>query len=385
MNKENASGLKAPAYAALALAFASFGDAFLYPFLPVNSQAVAVPIAWVGILLSVNRFVRIFSNTMMVHIISKQGLRFTMIIAVMLAIFSTLGYAISTSVVLWLFFRVCWGLSFSAMRIGTLGYALTQSNQGTALGTSKSLQEAGPMAALLLAPLLLQKFPVNQIFFLLALLSAPSIYFAWRLPRTEHIQVPVPNTTFLRWPSTFNAITLLTAVLIDGIIVVVLGVLFLKYRDNISLIMATSLAAFYLGYRRICLVALSPAGGWLADKIGLDTIFKVSMVFIIAGLIFLISGWITVGSVIVFTFYSINSAITPASAAKNQSHSLSAVAENATWRDVGAAAGTVIGGLLISSPYLINIMLIATLLLTFLFLIYWGAASRALKLLYLWK
>ncbi len=65
MNGTKEGGLKAPALAALVLAFASFGDAFLYPFLPVNFDAAGVPLAYVGLVLSVNRIIRIISNSIM--------------------------------------------------------------------------------------------------------------------------------------------------------------------------------------------------------------------------------------------------------------------------------------------------------------------------------
>jgi hypothetical protein len=45
MSETNDKGIKASAFAALALAFASFGDAFLYPFLPVNFESVGIPVA----------------------------------------------------------------------------------------------------------------------------------------------------------------------------------------------------------------------------------------------------------------------------------------------------------------------------------------------------
>lgn len=385
MGKTIKTGLKAPAFASLALAFASFGDAFLYPFLPVNNVVVGVPVVWVGVLLSINRFVRIFSNTTMVHLVAKYGLRIVMICAVLLAIISTTGYAIASGILHWLFFRTFWGLSFSAMRIGTLGYALQQPKQGLALGISRSLQEAGPMTALFLAPILLNNFPIKIIFFLLAGFSLPALWFAWRLPKIEDKTHAAGNRRFLRLPSTFNSITLFSAVLIDGIMVVVLGKLFLHYRDHISLIAATTLAAFYLGYRRICLVALSPTGGWIADKVGLDRIFNISIAFVTLGLLVLISGWIATGSVIVFTSYSINVAITPGTASRNQLHSLAAVAENATWRDIGAAIGTLMGGVLLTSPHLTAILLIGIFSLLILLLIHLGAAQKAMKLLYLWK
>jgi MFS family permease len=155
MNKQNITGLRSSAFAALALAFASFGDAFLYPFLPINSNAIGVPVVWVGLLLSINRFARIFSNALMVRLLERFGLRAVMLTAVILAIISTFGYGIAAGLAAWLTFRVLWGLSFSAMRIGTLGYALQTQRPGFALGLSRGLQEVGPMASLFISPILL--------------------------------------------------------------------------------------------------------------------------------------------------------------------------------------------------------------------------------------
>jgi MFS family permease len=385
MIKEDNMSLKASSFAALALAFASFGDAFLYPFLPVNFDAVGIPMVWVGVLLSINRFVRIVSNTWIVHAFAKYGLRSIMILAVVLAITSTLGYGIATGVVALIFFRIMWGLAFSAMRIGTLGYALQHERVGFALGITRSLQESGPMIALMIAPFLLTYFQSPTIFYVLAALSIPALYFAFALPRGEDKTQSVVGTKVMQWPTTLNSITLVSAILIDGIVVVVLGVLFLHYRDNISLLTATSLAAFYLGYRRICLVVLSPAGGWIADRTGLDRVFNVSMALVTLGLIAILAGWIGTGAIIVFTFYSINSAVTPGSATSGKLHSLAAVAENATWRDIGAAIGTLLGGFLISSPHLNSIMLVSIFALVILLFIHLGSRGRVIKLFYLWK
>jgi DHA1 family multidrug resistance protein-like MFS transporter len=385
MNEKKEIGLKASAYAALALAFASFGDAFLYPFLPVNFAEAGVPVIWVGLLLSINRFVRIFSNTMIVHAFSKYGLRVIMIIAVALAIISTLGYGVAASVVIWLMFRVMWGLAFSAMRIGTLAYALQNERRGFALGVSRSLQESGPMLSLFLAPLLLQYLHIEVVFYALAFLSLPALYFAINLPAGNDKTPSLQHRRFLKWPSSLNSITLISAIVIDGIVVVVLGVLFLNFREHITPAAATALAAFYLGYRRVCSVALSPAGGWIADKIGMDRIFNISVVCIVLGLIVLTFGWIGSGAVIVFTFYSINSAITPGSASMTNSHSLAAVAENATWRDIGAAVGTLIGGLLILSPYLDKVLLIGIAAMIILLFIHLGTMKPIFKRVLLWK
>jgi MFS family permease len=377
--------LKASAFAALALAFASFGDAFLYPFLPVNFDSVGVPVLWIGLLLSINRFVRIISNTLLVHAFAKYGLRSIMILAVVLAITATFGYGIATGLLAWLSFRVMWGLAFSAMRIGTLGYALQYERKGFALGLSRSLQEAGPMLTLFMAPVLLRYFEPKKIFYLLAVLSAPALYFAISLPNVDDKTQGLESRKVIRWPSSLNSITLVSAILIDGILVVVLGVLLLYYRESITIVTATTLTAFYLGYRRICLVALAPAGGWIADKIGLERVFNLSMALVALGLVLILAGWIGTGAAIVFTFYSINAVVTPGSATKGDSHSLAAVAENATWRDIGAAVGTLTGGFLISSQYLNTVLAVATFAVIVQLLFHLGTARKAINLFYSWK
>src|SRR5690606_20328428 len=132
---------------------------------------------------------------------------------------------------------------------------------------------------------LLSYFEPKTIFYLLALLSAPGLFFAFSLPNADDKTQGLESRKFIRWPSSLNSITLVSAILIDGIIVVVLGVLFIHYRESITIVKATTLAAFYLGYRRICLVALSPAGGWIADKIGLERVFNFSMALVALGLV----------------------------------------------------------------------------------------------------
>ena len=124
----------------------------------MNYDDVGISIAWVGLLLSINRWVRIFSNSLTVRVIEKYGYRIVMIIAVVIAILSTMGYGIATNLFLWILFRVMWGLAFSAMRIGTLGYALRHQKKGIALGVSRSFQELGPMLALFISPVLVKTF-----------------------------------------------------------------------------------------------------------------------------------------------------------------------------------------------------------------------------------
>src|SRR5690606_34281933 len=167
-----------------------------------------------GLILSINRFVRILSNVLMVHAFSRYGLRSVMVIAVLLAITSTFGYGLATGVLSWVLLRIMWGLAFSAMRIGVLGYALQHQRRGFSFGLSRSLQEAGPMLSLFMAPILITNLDSRTIFYFLSVLSLPALYFTWKLPVKDDKTQMVESRRLLNWPSTLNSITLVSAIVI---------------------------------------------------------------------------------------------------------------------------------------------------------------------------
>jgi MFS family permease len=368
-----------PMYAALALAFASFGDAFLYPYLPLRGERLGMSVAWIGILLSVNRFARIFTNALIARACATYGFRPVTVIAVTAAVVSTAGYGFVSGIIGWILFRICWGLSYSVLRISAISYSLEHERQSFSLGLSKSIQEAGPMVTLIVAPPLLFQLEIKTIFSILALVSLPGVYFALRLPQKFGTTTPFSFKKFAKVPSTFNLLTFSSAALIEGVMVVTLGVLFLKYNENISVLAASILTASYLGYRRVCLIAFSPFGGWMADRYGLERIFLTSFVMVFAGLLLLIAGWIEAGAIIVFAFYSVLSALTPGAASSKSTYVLEAVSENATWRDIGAALGTLVGGLLLESDLLMFFLLGGTLFMGVMFLRYADVMNRTYK------
>ena len=70
-----------------------------------------------------------------------------------------------------------------------------------------------------------------------------------------------------------------------------------------------------------------------------------------------------IGLVIIFIFNSVNSTMAPAGASKNETDKIAAVTTNATWRDIGAAAGTLTGGLLLSDTWLFPLFIIITFIM----------------------
>src|SRR5688500_2473339 len=131
--KQNSTGLKYPLFASLTLSFASFGDAFLYPFLPQYAEVMQIPVVWIGVLLSINRFIRIVFNPFVIELFIKYGIRQTTIIASIVAIVSTIGYGLGLGLLSLVVFRIAWGMAFAVLRISTLAYAFEHENIGFSL------------------------------------------------------------------------------------------------------------------------------------------------------------------------------------------------------------------------------------------------------------
>jgi MFS transporter, DHA1 family, multidrug resistance protein len=345
-------GLKPTILSALVLALASFGDAFLYPVLPVNAAQMGVPLIWVGFLLSINRFIRLMANQVFGWLFNTFGYRRITILAAVFAAISTFCYGLATGLVIWIAARIVWGLCYSSLRISCISYSLESKNPGFLLGLSRGLQETGPILALLIGPFLMKYVSVQTTFLIFSGLSVSAIILACYLP-----ELPKSEQSFVfsfnPIPSSFNALVFLSALVVEGMLVVLIGKLFVS--GQLSALELTAITAFYIGYRRFSNVFVSPLAGRLADRFGIERIFLIAIFLTIFSLLVLVSGYVKIGLLLTFTLQSISSALAPG-AAINQENRLKAIAANATWRDLGSAAGALLGGSLLMvdgvSPYL---------------------------------
>ena len=53
---------RATLLSAAIISMAGLGDSFLYPALPLHADQLGVPVIWIGVLLSINKFVRLGGN-----------------------------------------------------------------------------------------------------------------------------------------------------------------------------------------------------------------------------------------------------------------------------------------------------------------------------------
>jgi MFS transporter, DHA1 family, multidrug resistance protein len=373
--KQNITGLKHPMYASLTLAFASLGDAFLYAFLPQYAALMEIPAVWVGVLLSINRFIRIAFNQVVVKLYARFGVRQTTIAASICAIASTLGYSLGWGLIALLLFRMLWGMSFAVLRISTMAYAFEHERIGFSLGATKSVQELGPLFALLIGPLLLSEDVGEISFIYIALLSSPALLYAFHLPELTYIATARERRRF-RLPSLLNTTTFLLSFIADGMLIVIIGALLVHNNEQLTRNMIISLVAGYLAYRRISSIVLAPVSGVLADRLGFRQIFSWSLSFVIIGLIFIIIGWEMVGLVTIFTFSCVNSSIAPGGSLIDTRDKIQSVTTNATWRDIGMASGTLVGGLLLTSGLLPGALVTGTFMLGALLLLHYKKLNK---------
>jgi predicted MFS family arabinose efflux permease len=154
--------------------------------------------------------------------------------------------------------------------------------------------------------------------------------------------------------------------------------------DHLTLEKLTILTAFYIGYRRVAGLVLSPVAGMVADRVGLERIFAFSVFLTACSLVLILAGLPGAGLVCAFTFQSVSASLSPAAAGGTDSDLLKSVAVNATWRDLGAATGALMGGLLLKGGHLHLFLLVGTVLL-FLFFVKHMKMKKQFKLPVLWR
>jgi DHA1 family multidrug resistance protein-like MFS transporter len=365
--------MKSPMFASLSLTFALMGDAFLYSFLPVNATSIHVPVIWIGTILSINRFTRILLNPLILRVFSRLGFRLPVIVAATISVFATAGYGAGFGIVILLLLRILWGISYSVLRVGAITYAMDYPKRGLALGVSQSIIESGPLLALLIGSLLFEVISPSLIFLMISLLSTPGIYFALKLK--ERDRAPEWQFSFkVSFPSVFNRLAFLGAFAVEGMLVVLIGVLLMDAQPNWSPVEITAAAAGFLSFRRICSLLISPFAGWSADRYGLSNIYSGSSLLIALGLLLATNGWVLSGLILVFTFYNVNSSLAAGAASAGKTDVTHVVSNNATFRDAGSAFGALTAGFLLAYDHL---DLIFTLLSSILILFTWIYHRRA--------
>lgn len=185
MTNQSAVNKKSVIVISLFTAACLLGDSMLYIVLPIHWEKVGLNSLWeVGILLSVNRIVRLPLNPFVGWLYGKMSTKSGILFAGILAVFTTFSYALFKGFLLWLLLRCIWGIAWTFLRLGgyfTILEVSDNSNRGYYMGIYNGLFRLGSLGGMLMGGFAADVFgiSISAIFFgTLTLLAIP---FAYRL------------------------------------------------------------------------------------------------------------------------------------------------------------------------------------------------------------
>ena len=168
------------------------GDSMLYVVLPIHWQDVGLASLWeVGILLSVNRIVRLPLNPLVGWLYGRMSGRGGILFAGILATCTTLSYGLLKGFALWILLRSVWGLAWTFLRIGayfTIVEVSDETNRGHYMGLYNGLYRLGSLGGMLVGGFFADRYGIGTTALLFGVITFLAIPFAYRLlpPTSRH-------------------------------------------------------------------------------------------------------------------------------------------------------------------------------------------------------
>lgn len=189
------------------------GDSMLYIVLPIHWQEAGLSSLWeVGILLSVNRIVRLPLNPLVGWLYGKMSSRRGVLFAGILTVCTTFSYALFKGFILWVILRCIWGIAWTFLRLGgyfTIFEVSDNSNRGYYMGMYNGLYRLGSLGGMLMGGFLADLFGIGITAVFFGTLTLLAIPFAFRLIPVSSPQVRAENNS-LDLPAIINSNVLWT-------------------------------------------------------------------------------------------------------------------------------------------------------------------------------
>lgn len=331
------------------MSLALLGDALLYAVLPVYAEAFGLTLPWVGVMLSANRFVRVFAYGLLARLTHAIGVRRMCIIAAVGATVSTALYGFGQGPAVILTARVLWGLTYAILVLATLTYAVQHRVQvGTRVGVGHAIQRLGPILALFGGAWLVGVVGPNTAFMLLAIPTALSILIAFSLPKIEHVETQRSKPASLARPKPIDVLFFLQGYGVDGVFAVSITLIFARES---SLSVAVMSGGALLAMRHFGEAIAAPLFGWIADRFGARRVFVLAAALTMLGFVGVALGFTVFGALVMLLFRGALASLGPAVIAQSldaDEHAVGPLARMQAWRDLGAACGPLVTGFLLT-------------------------------------
>ena len=325
--------------ASIVLALALLGDSLLYAVLPLHASTFGVSLAWVGVLLSANRIIRLVVYPYLARA-AATGLRRFTVTAAAAGAFSTLAFAFGQGAWVLLASRLVWGSVFGALSLSTLAYATVRHEEaGRRVGVSLSLRELGPLFALTFGAAGTTVLGLRPALGILGVLSLGGVFLATLLPDPE-IAGEGRRAGGLRRPRNVEWISLVAGFVTDGVFPATVGLLLARPGGGSE---ALAGAGLLLAFKRVAVMLLAPVGGRAADRFGGGAVTAAGLAAAATGAFCIGFGEVIAGAVLLCCGAAVTTTTIPVAVATGDPEErVSALARVAMARDAGAAAGPLV-------------------------------------------
>lgn len=280
---ENTTAKKPVIVIALVMAACLLGNEMLFIVLPLYWEFFGLIAIWqVGVLLSVNRFIRIVTNSLIAKFYEKVSPRTGILLAVVLAISSTFSYGYLKGIWFLLVARCLWGIAWSLFRLGgymTIISHSTKKSRGEYVGLFNGLWGIGTLVGMLFGGILVEQFGVQVVTTAFAIIGACGIPFVLKLiPKAKNTTAPAQSTKEMQkgiWKNKRVVLSFTTGLIVSFVVYGVfsstlshlIGVHIQESLVMLSLtIGAASLAGIFQAVRTGWEPFLSPLIGKLSDQ-----------------------------------------------------------------------------------------------------------------------
>ncbi|RNB89605.1 MFS transporter [Brevibacillus fluminis] len=164
---------------AVITAFCLMGDSMLYVLLPFYWQEAGLHSLFeAGILLSINRLIRLPLAPFIGRLLQKIPFRLALLFAVTLAACTTVAYGYANGFWAWFVLRALWGFTWSLLRLGAL-YAIADASlpneHGKNTGIYNGLYRLGSLAGMLFGGIIAQAWGFTATSLLFGALASLSL------------------------------------------------------------------------------------------------------------------------------------------------------------------------------------------------------------------
>ncbi len=180
-----------------AVALSLLGDQMLYVVLPAVHEAVGVPVAAIGLLLSANRLVRLLTNSLAGCVVERFGRQWPFILALVLGGLTTVTYGVLHGVWAFLIARLLWGTAWSFIRIEGLSTVLdvaSDQNRGRYMGLFQAISRLGSAVAMLAGGILADVIGFRATFVLFGCVTCCAALLAYAEMTNRHVRSSVRVT-----------------------------------------------------------------------------------------------------------------------------------------------------------------------------------------------